>query len=71
MEDDRESMRRQMGRLLEYLQNLPVTVVTIDNIEADDSIAYLTTNVFNDSRVSIMSSDKDFLQLVNLSLIHI
>ena len=65
MEDDRESMRRQMGRLLEYLQNLPVTVVTIDNIEADDSIAYLTTNVFNDSRVSIMSSDKDFLQLVN------
>ena len=64
VENDRESMTRQMGRLLEYLQSLPVTVVTVDNIEADDTIAYMTTNVFK-NRVSIMSSDKDFLQLVN------
>ena len=65
LEDDGVSLRRQMGRLLEYLNNLPVSVVTIDNIEADDTIAYITRSVLSDSKITIMSSDKDFLQLVN------
>lgn len=65
LEDDGVSLRRQMGRLLEYLNNLPVSVVTIDNIEADDTIAYITKSVLSDSKITIMSSDKDFLQLVN------
>jgi len=65
LEDDGLSLRRQMGRLLEYLNNLPVSVVTVDNIEADDSIAYITKSILTDSRITIMSSDKDFLQLVN------
>ena len=65
LEDDGISLRRQMGRLLEYLNNLPVSVVTVDNIEADDSIAYITKSILTDSRITIMSSDKDFLQLVD------
>ena len=65
LEDDGVSLRRQMGRLLEYLNNLPVSVVTVDNIEADDTIAYITKSVLSDSKITIMSSDKDFLQLVN------
>ncbi len=65
LENDKESMRRQINRLIEYLSNLPVTIVTIDNIEADDTIAYITENVLADSKISIMSSDKDFLQLVS------
>ena len=67
LEQELESMRTQMGKLSEYLQCLPVTLVSIDNIEADDSIAYLTTEVFRPkkSEVIIMSDDKDFLQLVD------
>jgi len=61
-----KNMRNQLIRLVEYLENLPVTILSIDNVEADDVIAYMTTNVFNNSqRVTIMSDDKDFLQLVN------
>jgi 5'-3' exonuclease len=35
-----------------------------DGIEADDSIAYCANEYFKDAMVYIMSSDKDFLQLV-------
>jgi 5'-3' exonuclease len=67
VEEELESMRLQMGKLSEYLQCLPITVMSIDNIEADDAIAYLTTEVFRpiQSEVIIMSDDKDFLQLVD------
>lgn len=67
VEQELESMKQQMGRLLNYLDCLPITIISIDNIEADDSIAYLTTDIFSqtNSEVIIMSDDKDFLQLIN------
>ena len=52
-------------RLVSYLEVLPVTVMAIDNIEADDTIAYLSEDTFKDSNVTIMSTDKDFLQLAS------
>jgi 5'-3' exonuclease len=66
-EEELASMREQMGKLGEYLQCLPVTTISIDNIEADDAIAYLTTEYFRpkNSEVVIMSDDKDFLQLID------
>jgi len=42
-----------------------VTVLSYDNIEADDTIGYLTKQVLPDSNIIIMSTDKDFLQLAN------
>lgn len=60
-----ESMRLQFARLSMYLQTLPITVLSVDNIEADDVIGYLATDVYKDSEIIISSSDKDFLQLVN------
>ena len=63
--DEHQSMKKQIGRLVKYLEQLPVTMVTIDNIEADDTIAYIAQNIFTDSKNIIMSTDKDFLQLVN------
>ena len=67
LEQELESMRMQMGKLSEYLQCLPLTLISIDNIEADDAIAYLATDVFKpmNSEVIIMSDDKDFIQLVD------
>lgn len=63
-EDPEQSARRQLQRLASYLQYLPVNVVIVDGIEADDSIAYLANDIFTDSEISIYSSDKDFFQLI-------
>jgi len=62
-----EDKNREVSRVAEYLQCLPVTFIMIDNIEADDVIAHLVTDVYNGSEhnIKIMSTDKDFLQLVN------
>ncbi len=56
----------QLLRIVSYLDNLPVTTMAIDYIEADDTIAYCANNYFKDSeKVYIMSTDKDYLQLLN------
>ena len=63
---EEESCIKQYLRLTNYLQVLPVNILSIDHVEADDVIAYLATDYFKDSRkVYIMSSDKDFLQLAS------
>tara|TARA_B110000285_G_scaffold114731_1_gene130044 strand:- start:2765 stop:3814 length:1050 start_codon:yes stop_codon:yes gene_type:complete len=64
LEDQQESMRNQFSRIIEYLQVLPVSLTYIDYVEADDIIAYLANHYFK-KEVTIFSSDKDFLQLVN------
>lgn len=65
--DEQESMRLQFSRLIQYFDALPVTVIAIDNIEADDVIAYITKQYYSDvdNKVTIVSTDRDFLQLVN------
>lgn len=67
LEDEQQSMKAQLSRLVQYLHLLPVTVFSIDNIEADDSIAYIAQQYYEtqDNSVVIASTDKDFLQLVN------
>jgi len=65
IEEERANMIRQIQRTIEYLDFLPITMLSIDNVEADDIIAYASKQVLTDSKVTIMSSDKDFLQLVD------
>jgi DNA polymerase-1 len=56
----------QMHRLVEYLQCLPLTLISIDKVEADDTISYLAQKfAANNKKVTIVSSDKDFLQIVD------
>jgi DNA polymerase-1 len=65
--EEQESINNQMERLIQYLKCLPVTIVGIDGLEADDIIGYLATKFEKHDetqRVTIMSADKDFLQLV-------
>ena len=65
-EDERESMKRQFVWLNEMLDGLPLTSMIYDGVEADDIMAYITTNILKeDEQAVIMSTDKDFLQLVN------
>jgi DNA polymerase-1 len=65
IEDERHSMLMQLSRCVEYLETLPLTIVSVDNVEADDVIAYISKQLLTDSEIKIMSTDKDFLQLVN------
>ena len=64
-EDEKQNMIMQLQRCVEYLDTLPVTVLSYDNIEADDTIGYLAEQALPKSKVIIMSTDKDFLQLAN------
>jgi len=65
-DDEFASMTMQMHRLVEYLQCLPVTLISIDKVEADDTISYLAQKfAANGKKVTITSSDKDFLQIVD------
>jgi len=63
--DEQQSMKQQMGRLIEYLEHLPLTLICVDGIEADDTMAYISQQILNESDIFLMSTDKDFLQLVD------
>lgn len=67
-EEESEAMVNQMTRLIQYLHQLPVSLVSIDKIEADDSIGFIA-NYFKAKEecidVTIMSADKDFYQLID------
>ena len=65
-EDERESMKRQYVWLAEILHNLPITTMMYDGVEADDVMAYIATHLLKEEEQAVlMSTDKDFLQLVN------
>jgi len=70
--DKEDNQLQQLMRLIEYLEILPITTIVSDGVEADDVIAYIGEDYLKerDSQVFIMSSDKDFLQLVD-NRIHI
>ena len=63
--DEEQSMKMQLSRLIRYLENLPVTIICIDGVEADDVIAYISKQLLSKSKIIIMSTDKDFLHLIN------
>ena len=60
-----QNFKKELVRTVNYLDVLPVTVMSMDQVEADDTIAYLAKQTFKDSNVTIMSTDKDFLQLAS------
>ena len=62
-EEESESITNQIVRLVDYLKCLPVDLVAIDKIEADDVIGYLAQRFFD--KVFILSTDQDYLQLVS------
>jgi 5'-3' exonuclease len=62
---ENDGLEKQLFRTVAYLDNLPVTTIAIDHVEADDVIAYIAMDYCKDKNVYIASCDKDFLQLVN------
>ena len=64
--DDEQQVKNkiwQQTRLVEYLNELPVCQLMLNNVEADDIIAYVAkSDVYKGYQKIIVSSDKDFLQ---------
>jgi 5'-3' exonuclease len=71
LEDEHDSKIDQIVRLIHYLKCLPVKTLSLDKVEADDIIAYLSNILPNkhNSQVFIVSNDKDFVQLVDEKVI--
>lgn len=63
-EQVRENMQTQFKKLVEILSYLPLKIIMIDNIEADDVIAYMAKTGFK-NEVMIVSGDNDYLQLID------
>jgi 5'-3' exonuclease len=71
LEDEDDAKIKQIVRIAHYLKCLPVKTVAIDKAEADDIIAYysdILPKTYN-SKCFIVSSDKDFIQLINDNVI--
>ena len=70
-EDEDDSKIDQIVRIIQYLKTLPVKTVSIDKVEADDIIAYLSKTLpqQDKDKVFIVSSDKDFIQLIDKNVI--
>jgi 5'-3' exonuclease len=66
LDDEHDSKVDQIVRLIQYLKMLPVKTVAFDKVEADDIIAVLSKQLEEkyNSNVFIVSSDKDFIQIV-------
>jgi DNA polymerase-1 len=62
-EEESEAIKNQILRLVDYLKCLPVDLISIDKIEADDVIGHIAKKIGKE--VTIMSSDRDFLQLAS------
>lgn len=63
---DIEDFEKQIETVHEMLKNLGVCSIKLDQkIEADDAIAYLVTQVYSKDDVVIVTTDKDFFQLIN------
>ena len=64
--DDEELQNKiwQQGRVVEYLNNMPIIQTMLPEIEADDVISYICSlEHFDDWQKIIVSNDKDFMQL--------
>jgi 5'-3' exonuclease len=66
-EKENESKTDQIIHLIHYLQCLPVKILSLDGVEADDIIAFLSKNLTQNkkNKTFIVSADNDFLQLVD------
>ena len=66
-QEETEALVSQLFRTRDYLECLPVHQMSMEKLEADDIIAYIAKQASgsNVKKCTIVSSDKDFLQLVD------
>ena len=68
-EEEQEALINQLLRVQDYLDCLPLQQIEMEKLEADDIIAYLAKQASGSGKkITIVSSDKDFLQLVDTNI---
>ena len=63
--DTVENRNWQLKTLVKILYKTPVTQIYVEDCEADDVIAYLTSTKVTEDKKIIVTSDKDYYQLIN------
>jgi len=66
-EEENEEINNQINRLIHYLKVLPVSIICVNGLEADDIAGYLVNKLNNYSsnhEINLVSTDQDYLQLV-------
>jgi len=63
--DTSENRNNQLKLLIEILYETPVTQIYVSDCEADDVISYLTKTKQNNTKKIIVTSDKDYYQLLD------
>lgn len=67
-QDNKDLFHKQLSMLYNILNVLPIKFFSVDNIEADDCIAYIShlyDKMSDDVEKYIISRDNDFYQLIN------
>lgn len=65
-QSEKENKIWQQQTLMEIINYLPFIQLIVDNVEADDIIAYVAKSpIYKDWQKVIVSSDKDFIQLLD------
>ena len=68
-EQETEALVGQLLRVQDYIECLPIHQISLEKLEADDIIAYLAKKAGTaGKKVTIVSSDKDFFQLINKNI---
>jgi len=68
-EQEQEALIGQLFRTKDYLECLPLQQIVMEKLEADDIIGYLAKQASgNGKKVTIVSSDKDFFQLIDKNI---
>ena len=69
---DYESLQEQKKQIRQLLKHLRIKYIfdkyNINNYEGDDFLAYLAITQFDNDKVTLISSDKDFNQLISKNL---
>ena len=68
-EEEMEALIGQLFRVQDYLECLPIQQIVMEKLEADDIIAYVAKQASSSGKkVTIVSSDKDFFQLIDQNI---
>lgn len=63
-DEEKENKIHQFIKLIDYLNEMPVIQIMINDIEADDVIGWIcNSSIFKNDSKLIVSNDKDFIQL--------
>lgn len=71
LEEENESKIDQISRLIQYLKLLPVKVLALGKVEADDVIAVLSEKISSNpnNQVFMVTNDRDYIQLIKKNVI--